>query len=79
MSDDPIVIVGGARTPMGSLQGAFQKVSSPELGAIAIKGALARAGLSPDSVEEVIMGCVLSAGCGQVPARQASQIGRAHV
>ncbi len=72
MSGDPIVIVGGARTPMGGFQGELEKVTSPELGAIAIKGALERAGLSPDSVEEVIMGCVLPAGCKQVPARQAS-------
>ncbi|MCE2510878.1 MAG: acetyl-CoA C-acyltransferase [Alphaproteobacteria bacterium] len=72
MSSDPIVIVGGARTPMGSFQGELQAVPSPELGAIAIKGALERAGVSPEDVEEVIMGCVLPAGCGQVPARQAS-------
>lgn len=72
MSDDPIVIVGGARTPMGSFQGELQNVSSPNLGAAAIKAALERAGVSADSVEETIMGCVLPAGCGQVPARQAS-------
>jgi len=72
MSSDPIVIVGGARTPMGSFQGDLQKVSCPDLGAIAIKGAMEKAGLAPKSVEEVIMGCVLPAGCRQVPARQAS-------
>ena len=72
MSSDPIVIVGGARTPMGGFQGELQDVTSPELGAIAIKGAVERAGILPDDVEEVIMGCVLPAGCRQVPARQAS-------
>ncbi|MEQ9042662.1 MAG: acetyl-CoA C-acyltransferase [Alphaproteobacteria bacterium] len=72
MSSDPIVIVGGARTPMGSFQGELQDVTSPELGAIAIRGAMERAGVSPEDVEEVIMGCVLPAGCRQVPARQAS-------
>jgi len=57
---------------MGSFQGDLQKVSCPDLGAIAIKGAMEKAGLAPKSVEEVIMGCVLPAGCRQVPARQAS-------
>ncbi len=69
---DPVVIVGAARTPMGAFQGAFKDLSSPELGAVAIKAALERAGLAPDQVSEVFMGCVLPAGLGQAPARQAS-------
>ena len=67
-----VVIVSAARTPMGSFQGALASVSAPQLGATAIKGALERAGLSGDQVSEVIMGCVLSAGVGQAPARQAA-------
>lgn len=69
---DPIMICGAARTPLGSFQGAFSGVSATELGADAIKGALADAGLSPDKVEEVLMGNVLPAGLGQAPARQAA-------
>ncbi|MFP6758820.1 MAG: acetyl-CoA C-acyltransferase [Alphaproteobacteria bacterium] len=69
---DPIVIVGMARTPMGSFQGTLAAVSAADLGATAIQGALARAGVGADDVEEVIMGCVLQAGQGQAPARQAS-------
>ncbi|GGH62735.1 acetyl-CoA C-acyltransferase [Frigidibacter albus] len=69
---DPIVIVSGARTPMGSFQGALKDKAAPELGAIAIHAALERAGLAPDSVQEVLMGCVLPAGLGQAPARQAA-------
>lgn len=72
MASDPIVIVGGMRTPMGGFQGELKDVTAPELGAVAIKGAMERAGVLPADVEEVILGCVLSAGCGQVPARQAS-------
>ncbi len=72
MSEDPIVIVGMARTPMGSFQGDLAPVSAPELGAVAIKAALERAGVSPDDVDEVIMGNVLPAGQGQAPARQAA-------
>ncbi|MEW5703098.1 MAG: acetyl-CoA C-acyltransferase [Pseudomonadota bacterium] len=72
MASDPIVIVGGMRTPMGGFQGELKDVTAPELGAIAIKGAMERAGVLPADVKEVILGCVLSAGCGQVPARQAS-------
>jgi acetyl-CoA C-acetyltransferase len=59
MSHDPIVIVNGARTPMGGFQGCFASVTAPELGAIAIKEAVARAGLQADDIQEVIMGCVL--------------------
>ena len=72
MSKDPIVIVGMARTPMGSFQGALSEVKGPELGATAIEAALARAGVPTQDVGEVIMGCVLAAGMGQAPARQAA-------
>ncbi|MGE0283772.1 MAG: acetyl-CoA C-acyltransferase [Rhizobiaceae bacterium] len=72
MSADPIVIASAARTPMGGLQGAFAKVTSPALGAAAVKEALKRSGLGADQVDEVIMGCVLPAGLGQAPARQAA-------
>lgn len=66
-----IVIVNGARTAMGGFQGALSSVTAPELGAITIKEAIARSGLQPTDVEEVIMGCVLPAGLKQGPARQA--------
>ncbi len=68
-----VVIVGAARTPIGAFQGALSKLTAPQLGAIAIKAALERAGVQPDQVDEVIMGCVLQAGVGQAPARQASR------
>ena len=71
-SADPIVIVGAARTAMAGLQGDFKDVQAPVLGAAAIKGALERSGLAADKVEEAIMGCVLPAGQGQAPARQAA-------
>ncbi|MBX9607795.1 MAG: acetyl-CoA C-acyltransferase [Gammaproteobacteria bacterium] len=66
------VIAGLARTPMGGMQGELSDVKATTLGAVAIQGALNRAGLAPDAVEETIMGCVLPAGLGQAPARQAS-------
>ena len=72
MRNDPVVIVGAARTPMGGFQGDFKNVTAPELGAAAIKAAVGRAGVKPEDVQEVIMGNVLSAGQGQAPARQAS-------
>ena len=72
MAEDPIVIVGMARTPMGSFQGALASVSAAALGAVAIRAALERAGVPGADVTEVIMGCVLQAGQGQAPARQAS-------
>ncbi len=72
MSSDPIVIVGAARTPMGGFQGSLKEVLAPQLGTAAIKAALERAGVGADQVDEVIMGCVLPAGQGQAPARQAS-------
>ena len=67
-----VVIVSAARTPIGSFQGKLSTVPGPELGATAIKGALAQAGVAKDAVDEVIMGCVLPAGVGQAPARQAA-------
>ena len=69
---DPVVIVGLARTPMGALQGELKDFAAPELGAVAIRAAVERAGIAPADVQEVIMGCVLPAGQGQAPARQAS-------
>ena len=72
MLNDPIVIVGAARTPMGALLGDFAALSASDLGAVAIKAAIERAGIGPADVDEVIMGNVLPAGQGQAPARQAS-------
>lgn len=69
---DPIVIVGSARTPMGGFQGDFAGVPAATLGATAIEASLSRAGLAKDAVQEILMGCVLSAGQGQAPARQAA-------
>ncbi|MBN3808602.1 acetyl-CoA C-acetyltransferase [Paraburkholderia sp. Ac-20347] len=69
---DPIVIVAAARTPMAGFQGDFASLTAPQLGAAAIAAALARAGLKPEQIDEVVMGCVLPAGQGQAPARQAS-------
>lgn len=66
-----ILIVNGARTAMGGFQGSLASVTAPELGAVTIKEAIARAGLQPEDIEEVIMGCVLPAGLKQGPARQA--------
>ncbi len=72
MDRDPIVIVGAARTPMGGFQGDFAGVEAATLGGAAIGGALKGAGLDAGAVEEIIMGCVLPAGQGQAPARQAA-------
>jgi acetyl-CoA C-acetyltransferase len=72
MNSDPIVIVSAARTPMGAFQGELRGFSASELGAAAIRAAVERANLAPQAVDEVIMGCVLPAGQGQAPARQAS-------
>ena len=72
MLNDPIVIVGAARTPMGGFMGDFASVAASDLGAVAIKAAVERAGIAPGDVQEVIMGNVLPAGQGQAPARQAS-------
>jgi len=68
---DPIVIASYARTPMGGFQGALGAVKATELGAAAVRAAVERAGISPDAVEQIFMGCVLPAGLGQAPARQA--------
>lgn len=67
-----VVIAGMARTPMGGMQGALSEVAAPNLGADSIRASLERAGASPERVDETIMGCVLPAGLGQAPARQAS-------
>jgi acetyl-CoA C-acetyltransferase len=72
MQNDPIAIVGVARTPIGGLQGDFATLSASDLGAVAIKAALERAGVAGNAVDSVIMGCVLPAGQGQAPARQAA-------
>jgi acetyl-CoA C-acetyltransferase len=72
MSTDPVVIVSYARTPMGSFQGALAGASATELGATAVKAAVARAGASAEAIERIYMGCVLPAGLGQAPARQAA-------
>jgi acetyl-CoA C-acetyltransferase len=72
MNHDPVVIVGLARTPMGGFQGELKGFAAPELGAAAIRAAVERAKVRPDEVQEVIMGCVLPAGQGQAPARQAA-------
>ncbi|CAM2191309.1 acetyl-CoA C-acetyltransferase [Paraburkholderia sp. A1RI_3L] len=69
---DPVVIVAAARTPMAAFQGEFAALTAPQLGSAAIAAAVERAGLKPEHVDEVIMGCVLPAGQGQAPARQAS-------
>jgi len=72
MNADPVVIVGLARTPMGAFQGELKGFAAPELGAAAIRACVERAKIRPEEVQEVIMGCVLPAGQGQAPARQAS-------
>jgi acetyl-CoA C-acetyltransferase len=72
MKSDPVVIVSAARTPMGAFLGDFKAATAAELGAAAIRATLARAGLAADAVDEVLMGCVLQAGQGQAPARQAA-------
>ena len=72
MHNDPIVIVGAARTPMGGFQGDFASLAASDLGAVAIKAAVERAGIAPADVDKAIFGCVLAAGQGQAPARQAA-------
>jgi len=71
MSADPVVIAAYARTPMGGFQGSLGAVKATDLGAAAVRAAVGRAGISPDAVEQIFMGCVLPAGLGQAPARQA--------
>ena len=72
MTQENIVIVGMSRTPMGGFQGDFASVTAPTLGSTAIKGALEQSKLNPEDIDEVYMGCVLPAGIGQAPARQAA-------
>jgi acetyl-CoA C-acetyltransferase len=72
MNKDPIVIASAARTPMGAFQGELKEFTAAQLGAAAIRAAVERAGVEPEQVEEIIMGCVLPAGQGQAPARQAA-------
>jgi acetyl-CoA C-acetyltransferase len=72
MNPDPVVILAARRTPVGAFQGVFASVTAPQLGAVAIKAALADAGTAASQADEVIMGCVLAAGIGQAPARQAA-------
>ncbi len=72
MKSDPVVILAARRTPVGAFQGAFATVTAPQLGSAAIKAALADSGVARAEIDEVIMGCVLSAGIGQAPARQAA-------
>ncbi len=72
MSSDPIVIVGAARTPLGGFLGDLSPLTAPELGAAAIAAAWAQTGIEAEAVDEVVMGCVLPAGQGQAPARQAA-------
>ena len=71
---DPVVILSYARTPMGSMQGALAEVSATELGATAVRAAVERSGVAADKFERIYMGCVLPAGLGQAPARQAATI-----
>lgn len=71
-SNDPVVIVAFARTPMGGFQGVLSGVKATDLGATAVKAAVERAGVAADKVEQIFMGCVLPAGLGQAPARQAA-------
>lgn len=69
---DSVVILAAQRTPIGAFQGVFSPVTAPQLGAVVIRGAIEAAGITPEQVDEVIMGCVLPAGLGQAPARQAA-------
>jgi acetyl-CoA C-acetyltransferase len=72
MSADPVVIASYARTPMGGFQGVLSPLKATELGAAAVRAAVERAGVAPDQVEQIVIGCVLPAGLGQAPARQAA-------
>jgi len=72
MNKEHIVITGMARTPMGSFQGCLSSEKAPDLGSIAIKGAIKKANIKPEDIDDVVMGCVLPAGMGQAPARQAA-------
>ena len=72
MTSDPVVILSARRTPVGAFQGALATLTAPQLGSVAIKAALADSGIAASQIDEVIMGCVLAAGIGQAPARQAA-------
>ncbi|HEX9496788.1 MAG TPA: acetyl-CoA C-acetyltransferase, partial [Candidatus Limnocylindria bacterium] len=72
MERERTVILGAARTPIGAFLGGLAPLTAPQLGAIAIRCAIERSGVAPDRIEEVFMGCVIQAGVGQAPARQAS-------
>jgi acetyl-CoA C-acetyltransferase len=72
LTQDAVVIAGAVRTPMGGFQGALASQSATELGATVIRAAAERGGVAPAEVDEVLMGCVLPAGLGQAPARQAA-------
>ena len=72
MNKNSIVITGFARTPMGSFQGSLSSETAPYLGSVAIKGAIKKAGIKAEDIDDVVMGCVLPAGMGQAPARQAA-------
>jgi acetyl-CoA C-acetyltransferase len=71
-ASDPVVIASYARTPIASFQGGFSPVKATDLGAAAVRAAVERSGVSPDAIEQIVMGCVLPAGLGQAPARQAA-------
>ncbi|MDE3253901.1 MAG: acetyl-CoA C-acyltransferase [Bacteroidota bacterium] len=73
MNEKKVYIVSAVRTPIGSFGGSLRDFSAPQLGAIAIKAAVQRAGLQPEQIEEVLMGCVIQANLGQAPARQAAK------
>src|ERR1700747_3702830 len=75
MSNRTVYIVSAVRTPIGSFGGVLKSFSATQLGAIAVKAAVERAGLKPSQIEEVLMGCVLQANLGQAPARQAAILG----
>ena len=72
MSSDPVLILGARRTPIGAFQGVFSSTKATELGAAAVAAAVGDSGVDPATVNEAIMGCVLPAGLGQAPARQAA-------
>lgn len=74
MDQSSVVILSAARTPIGGFQGELSSLTAPQLGAVAVKGAVERAGIAPSDVNETVMGCVLSAGIGQAPARQAARL-----
>lgn len=73
MSNKTVYIVSAVRTPIGSFGGSLKDFTATQLGAIAIKGAVEKAGINPDQIQEVLMGCVIQAGLGQAPARQAAK------